>query len=67
MHMPVMDGLETIENIRKSPALSDLPVIALTASAMKGDEERFIEAGCNGYLSKPIDRKLLAEMIERIA
>ncbi len=66
MHMPVMDGLETIENIRKSPALSDLPVIALTASAMKGDEERFIEAGCNGYLSKPIDRKLLAKMIERI-
>jgi PAS domain S-box-containing protein len=63
MQMPVMDGMETLEAIRKDPALSSLPVIALTASAMKGDAERFIEAGCDDYLSKPIDRLLLEEKL----
>ncbi len=66
MQMPVMDGMETLEAIRKDPVLSGLPVIALTASAMKGDAERFIEAGCDDYLSKPIDRLLLEEKLARL-
>ena len=64
IHMPVMDGLETLKRIRADPsAWSSIPIIALTADAMSGDRERYLDEGMDGYLSKPIDKQaLLAEM-----
>jgi CheY-like chemotaxis protein len=59
--MPEMDGMTTIREIRKIPSLKNLPIVAVTAKAMKGDREKCIEAGAWDYLSKPVDPdKLLA-------
>ncbi len=55
MQLPGMDGPEVLEKLKADPATSTVPVVALTAHAMSGDEARFIEAGCAGYISKPID------------
>lgn len=61
--MPVMDGYEAIANIRKNKKYQDLPIIAITAKAMKGDKEKAIEAGANDYVSKPIDIDKLISLI----
>lgn len=53
--MPDMDGLTATGIIRKTDSIKDTPIIALTANAMEGDRERFLAAGCDGYISKPID------------
>lgn len=53
--MPDMNGLEATNVIRTIPAISSLKVIALTANAMQGDREKILEAGCDGYISKPIE------------
>lgn len=64
VHMPVMDGCETIRRIRASDQpWRDVPVIALTADAMEGDRERFVAMGMNDYLPKPIDRR---ELLNRV-
>ena len=62
--MPEMDGLQTMKEIRKIPACKDLPIIAVTAKAMKGDRERCIEAGAWDYLSKPVDREQLIGVLK---
>ncbi len=68
MHMPVLDGIQTLRRIRASATpWRDIPVIALTADAMSGDRERYLAEGMNGYVAKPIDqRDLLAEIARLI-
>jgi CheY-like chemotaxis protein len=61
--MPVMDGYETTKRIRQDSKFKNLPILALTAKAMKGDKEKCIEAGANDYLSKPIDADRLFSML----
>jgi len=63
--LPDIDGLGVVAQIRADPELAATPVIALTASAMPGDRERFLAAGCDDYLSKPIQLLALIEMVER--
>ena len=66
MQLPRLDGLEATRTFRQIPDFSRIPIIALTAYAMKGDKERFIEAGCDAYLSKPISTRELPEMIDEM-
>lgn len=63
MMMPVMDGYEAAARLCLNPALDDVPILAVTAKAMKGDLERTIEAGCDGYISKPVDRTVLLALL----
>lgn len=55
INMPRLSGLSAAQQIREIEALNDVPVIALTANVMKGDREQTLEAGCDGYIAKPID------------
>jgi two-component system, cell cycle response regulator DivK len=55
VRLPDMDGLEALRLLRLDDRTASIPVLAVTAQAMKGDRERFIEAGFDGYLSKPVD------------
>jgi signal transduction histidine kinase/ActR/RegA family two-component response regulator len=66
IQMPVMDGLEATQQIRLDPNLVDIPIIALTALAMAGDRERFLEAGASDYLAKPVKLKNLAKMVQTL-
>ncbi len=59
-----MDGLEATARIKKNPETASIPVIALTAYAMDGDKERTLGAGCDGYISKPIDVRQLPREVE---
>jgi HAMP domain-containing protein/signal transduction histidine kinase/CheY-like chemotaxis protein len=61
--MPEMDGMETMREIRKIPALKNLPIVAVTAKAMKGDREKCIEAGAWDYLSKPVDTEQMLAVL----
>lgn len=53
--MPDMDGLSATNRIREIPSIANIKVVALTANAMQGDREMILDAGCDGYISKPID------------
>jgi HAMP domain-containing protein/signal transduction histidine kinase/CheY-like chemotaxis protein len=61
--MPEMDGMETMREIRKVPRLKNLPIVAVTAKAMKGDREKCIEAGAWDYLSKPVDTEQMLAVL----
>ena len=68
IHLPGMDGLQATALLKADVATRAIPVIALTALAMKGDEERILAAGCDGYIAKPIDYKdFLAAVKARLA
>ena len=61
--MPQMDGYQTMEVIRKNPKFRRLPIIALTAKAMKGDREKCLEAGASDYLAKPVNTEQLLAVL----
>jgi len=63
LQLPRMDGLELTRLIKNDPARRGMIIIALTAYAMKGDDEKAFAAGCDGYMSKPIDTDALARMV----
>ncbi len=63
IYMPRMDGIEATQQIRGKDHLLNIPIIALTANAMKGDQERFIAAGMDDYLPKPVDKSRLLEKL----
>ena len=64
--LPKMNGLEVTRKLRETPALNHILIIGVTAQAMKGDRERIIGAGCDAYLSKPINTRELPRMIEKM-
>jgi CheY-like chemotaxis protein len=63
LSLPKKDGWEATRDIKADPEIKHIPIIALTAHAMVGDKERALEAGCDGYLSKPIDLIDLAKTV----
>ena len=63
--LPGMDGLGATKILKANPATRHLTVVGLTAHAMKGDEEIALKAGCDGYLTKPIQTRTFTETIER--
>jgi CheY-like chemotaxis protein len=67
IQMPVMDGVETTQKIRSmGNGFKDIPIIALTAHAMSGDREKFLKAGMDGYIAKPVDRNELFKVLNEI-
>lgn len=65
INMPDMDGYMLTAQLKAIPKLRDVPVIAITANVMRGDRERTLAAGCDGYIQKPIDVDALPQQISR--
>src|SRR5690242_8345845 len=65
IQLPGMDGLEMTRRLKSDPITRETVVLALTAFAMKGDEQRAFEAGCDGYITKPIDTRTLPSLIRQ--
>ena len=65
INMPGMDGYTLTAKIREMEKYSNIPIVAVTANVMRGDREKSLEAGCDGYIQKPIDIDTLAQQIER--
>jgi len=63
VQLPGIDGLELTRRLKSDPATQDIMILGLTAYAMKGDKERIIAAGCDGYIPKPIDTRTLPELV----
>ena len=66
INLPEMDGYDLARRFRETPNLQRVPILALTANVMKGDRERTLEAGCDGYIQKPIDVDRLPEQVKEI-
>lgn len=62
--LPGIDGLEATRILKKDKKVKDVPIVAMSAHAMPGDKEKAIEAGCVGYITKPIDTKSLVERVK---
>ena len=65
INMPDMDGYTLTTKIRSMPGLARVPILALTANVMRGDKEKTLEAGCDGYIQKPLDIDQLTREIEK--
>lgn len=65
VNIPGMDGLETTAKFKQNSRLEHIPIIALTANAMKGDKERCLAAGCDGYMQKPVGVSDLRREVQR--
>ena len=65
IHLPGMDGLSVVREMKADERTRRIPILALTAHAMRGDRDRFLEAGCDGYISKPIDVKTFIGSIQQ--
>ncbi len=65
IQLPGIDGLELTRRLKADPATRNIKILGLTAYAMKGDRERILAAGCDGYIPKPIDTRSLPDMIEQ--
>ncbi len=63
VQLPGIDGVEALEQLRHDERTASIPVLALTAQAMSGDRDRFLDAGFDGYLSKPVD---VAELLQAV-
>jgi len=66
LSLPVLDGWQATRALKQDPGTSTIPVVALTAHAMPGDDERARQAGCDEVLTKPVDEDLLLETLERL-
>jgi two-component system cell cycle response regulator DivK len=65
INLPEMDGYEITKRLKQLPSMTGVPVIAMTANVMRGDREKTIAAGCDGYIPKPIDIDVLPEDISK--
>ena len=65
INMPDMDGYTLTSKIKAMPQFARMPIVAVTANVMRGDRERSLQAGCDGYIQKPIDIDNLSQQIER--
>lgn len=65
IELPGMDGLALTRRLKESPELRGIPIVAITASAMKGDDAKAFSAGCDGYITKPIDSREFPRQVAR--
>lgn len=65
INMPEVDGYTLTARIKSTPGMSRIPIVAVTANVMRGDREKSLEAGCDGYIQKPIDIDTLTQQVER--
>lgn len=63
IQLPGMDGLEATKRLKDDPTMADIPVVAVTSYAMKGDRDKALAAGCAGYITKPIDKVTLLQEV----
>lgn len=63
IQLPGMDGLEVTRRLKAQPTTADIPVVAVTSYAMKGDREKALAAGCAGYVTKPIDKNIFIQEV----
>ncbi|HEV8630215.1 MAG TPA: response regulator [Thermoanaerobaculia bacterium] len=66
MQLPGTDGLELVAELRRDTRFRALPIVALTAHALRGDRERFLAGGCDGYIPKPIEVSTFAQQVETV-
>lgn len=64
IHLPRMDGLEATRHLKSDPATGAIPVLAITGFAMRGDRQRMLDAGCDGYIAKPVSYQTFMEAVD---